>query len=251
MCSARSMPEATPAEVMTPSSTKRASRSTVTSFASEARRPKAPQWVVPRRPSRRPARARSRAPVQTDAVRRAAAAVRRIQSMVSASWRTGRVPNPPGTSRRSMRGASANEWRGTSTIPPVAVTGSFVFATVKTSNSALSSVRRDSTPGSSRARLRTSKGPATSSKATPSKRSTPTFHSSMGTRGIPGRAGSRRIFPSSYPFRKARLAGFVSRGPLTARRPSRRSTRVGPPGPGTGPGSACSARGPGGSGPRA
>ena len=75
--------------------------------------------------------------MHTDAVRRAAAAVRRIQSIVSASWRSGRVPKPPGTSSRSMRGASWNEWRGTRTMPPVAVTGSFVFATVKTSKRAL------------------------------------------------------------------------------------------------------------------
>ena len=111
-----------------------------------------------------------------------------------------------------MRGASANECRGTRTIPPVAVTGSVVFATVKTSKRAPSSVRRDSTPGSSRARLSTSNGPATSSRATPSKSSTPTFHRSMGTRGI--HTGSVERNPEgSFRFR-IRFARPVSQGPF-------------------------------------
>ena len=98
-------------------------------------------------PLRRPALASRRAPVQTEVTWRAAAAVRRIQPRVSSSLSRRRVPNPPGTTRRSIRGASAKPKRGTTVSPPVAVTGSRVRATVKTWNGAPSSERRASTPG--------------------------------------------------------------------------------------------------------
>ena len=80
-----SIPEATPAEVMTSSSTTRWSRSTVTPTSRESSRSRAAQWVVARRPRRRPAWPRRRAPVQTEVTCRAAAAVPRIQSSVSSS----------------------------------------------------------------------------------------------------------------------------------------------------------------------
>ncbi len=61
----------------------------------------------------------------------------------------------------------------------MAETVSFVRATVKTWNGALSSERREAAPGSSRVRENTSKGPAKSSTSTPSKIRMPTFHLSM------------------------------------------------------------------------
>src|SRR3954470_1352558 len=174
-----SIPEATPAEVITPSSTTREARSTVTPASSEPRRSREAQWVVARRPWRRPALASRREPVQTEVTWRAAAAVRRIQSRVSSSLSSRRVPNPPGTTRRSIRGASAKPWRGTTVSPPVAVMGSWVRATVKTWNGAPSSERRASTPGWRRVREKTSKGPAKSSTSTLSKSRMPTLRVSM------------------------------------------------------------------------
>jgi hypothetical protein len=46
--------------------------------------------------------------VHTEVVFRVVAATRRIQSSVSASSTSARVPKPPGTSSRSIGGASAN-----------------------------------------------------------------------------------------------------------------------------------------------
>src|SRR5947208_12880284 len=57
--------------------------------------------------------------------------------------------------------------------------GAAVFATVKTWKGALSSERRDSGPGTSRVREKTSKGPAKSRISTSSKIRIPTFHLSM------------------------------------------------------------------------
>src|SRR5262245_18743559 len=170
-----SMPEATPAEVMTPSSTTRESRSTVTPAPRESRRSSAAQWVVARRPARRPALARRSAPVQTEVTCRAPAAALRIQPRVSTSWRRGRVPKRPGTTRRSMAGASAKLWVGTTTSAPVAVIGSRVLTTVKTWKGALSSDLRASAPGIRRVRENTSNGPAKSNTSTPSKIRMPTL----------------------------------------------------------------------------
>jgi hypothetical protein len=55
------------------------------------------------------------------------------------------------------------------------VTGRAERATVKTSNGAESSVRRESGPATSRVRENTSKGPAKSRTSTPSKIRIPTF----------------------------------------------------------------------------
>src|SRR2546425_4589631 len=60
-----SMPDATPAELMTPSSTTRCSRSTVTPASRASRVPKAPQCVVACRPWRSPALARRRSEEHT------------------------------------------------------------------------------------------------------------------------------------------------------------------------------------------
>src|SRR3989442_217704 len=70
-----SMPDATPAELMTPSSTTRCSRSTVTPASRASRVPKAPQCVVACRPWRSPALARRSEPVHTEVTCRARAAV--------------------------------------------------------------------------------------------------------------------------------------------------------------------------------
>src|SRR5215218_1950150 len=204
-----SMPEATPAEVMTPSSTTREERSTVTPTPSESRRSREAQWVVARRPSSRPALPRSRAPVQTEETCRALAAVARIQSRVASSSSRGRVPKPPGTTRRSIRVPSAKPNWGVTTRPPVAVMGSRFFATVKTRKGALSSDRRDSTPGVRRVRENTSKGPAKSSTSTLSKRRMPTLILSMSV--LLSVAGpERRSYDSSRPLakRSGMLAGM-------------------------------------------
>src|SRR5438132_4592227 len=68
-----SMPDATPAELMTPSSTTRCSRSTVTPASRASRVPKAPQCVVACRPWRSPALARRSEPVHTEVTSRAKA----------------------------------------------------------------------------------------------------------------------------------------------------------------------------------
>jgi len=72
---------------------------------------------------------------------------RRIQASVSSSWIRARVPNPPGTTSRSMDGASANAKWGSTRSPPVVATGAVDLATVKTWKGARSSVRRESGPG--------------------------------------------------------------------------------------------------------
>ena len=113
----------------------------------ESSRSREAQWVVARRPWRRPALPRRSAPVQTEVTCRALAAVARIQSRVSSSWRRAGCRSRRGPRRRSIGGASAKRSWGTTTSPPVAVTGSGVLATVKTRKGALSSERRDSTPG--------------------------------------------------------------------------------------------------------
>src|SRR5205823_14129831 len=86
------------------SSTTRRSRSTLMRSLNDWRRSWAPQCVVARRPSSRPARAKSNEPVHTDVTLRALAATRRIQARVSSSWIRARVPKPPGTTSRSMDG---------------------------------------------------------------------------------------------------------------------------------------------------
>src|SRR3989449_98399 len=60
--------------------------------------------------------------------------------------------------------------------PPVVRIGAAVLATVKTWNGALSSARRDSGPGTSRVREKTSKGPVKSRISTSSKIRMPAFH---------------------------------------------------------------------------
>lgn len=68
-----------------------------------------------------------------------------------------------------MAGQSAKPYSGVTRSPPVARMGSFDSATVKTWKGALSVERRDSMPGVSRVREKTSNGPAKSSTSTSSK----------------------------------------------------------------------------------
>src|SRR5262245_50227189 len=78
--SARSIPAVTPADVKTrPSRTKIGSGSTATRGYCSASCRHAPQWVVARRPSSKPASANRKAPVQTEPSRRTRGAIRRSQ----------------------------------------------------------------------------------------------------------------------------------------------------------------------------
>ena len=61
------------------------------------------QWVVTRRPSRTPAAASRKAPLQTEAVSRAAAETSAIQPTTAASFTTSST-TPPGTSTTSIGG---------------------------------------------------------------------------------------------------------------------------------------------------
>jgi hypothetical protein len=82
------------------------------------------------------------------------------------------------------------------------------LATVNTANGAESSVRRESEPGVSRVREKTSNGPAKSSTSTPSKIRMPTFHRSM---AISSRLG---IAASPMPARDTR-AGIIGKAGRT------------------------------------
>src|SRR5262249_36284479 len=95
--------------------------------------------------------------------------------------------NPPGTTRMFVSVAVAKSECGSTRKPPVVSTGPGRAATVKTSKGALSSERRDSTPGVRRVRENTSKGPAKSRTSTPSKRRMPTRTLSIPERLLPSR----------------------------------------------------------------
>jgi hypothetical protein len=91
------------------------------------------QWVVARRPSRRPACASRNAPLHTEAVRRARASTRRIQSIVAASRTAAAVPSPPGTNSVSIGPRSSrSEPRATSSIPEDIRTGPALAAASST-----------------------------------------------------------------------------------------------------------------------
>jgi hypothetical protein len=62
--------------------------------------------------------------VQTEVTRDARPAVARIQSNTAASSSSGRVPKPPGTSSKSIDGASSKQYSGMTRSPPVATTSS-------------------------------------------------------------------------------------------------------------------------------
>ncbi len=100
-----SIPAETPADVTTPSSTTRRPGCTLTVGSRRVKRSSDPQCVVARRFLSRLARASTSAPVHTEVTRRAAAATRATHSSVSASSSSARVPNPPGTTSRSIGGA--------------------------------------------------------------------------------------------------------------------------------------------------
>src|SRR5262249_39030835 len=125
--------------------------------------------------AKRPAFARSRAPVHTEAVVPAMPDVFAIHEIISASFTSARVPNPPGTTRMSTAGFCENSKAGKIVRPPIIGTGSLERATQNTRKGALSSVRRDSTPGVRRVLEKTSKGPQTSRTSTSLKTRMPTF----------------------------------------------------------------------------
>ena len=81
-----------------------------------------------------------------------------------------RVPKPPGTTRMSIGGASAQEYMRDHFQAADRRDGVRLRATVKVSNGALSSLRRESAPGTRRVRENTSNGPAKSSTSTSSNR---------------------------------------------------------------------------------
>ena len=185
---------------------------------SDASRPKAPQWVVARRPSSSPARASSSAPVHTEAVRRAAAAVLRIQSIVSASWSSGTGPEATrapaaGRSRRRVREGPARQQHQ---ARPSRSPGSFVLATVKHVEKRVASLWRDSTPGSSRARENTSSGPASVESGDAVEDQDPDRHRSIRPlrarrRDADRRSAPARSHPRLAPVEVGRLAVGVSR----------------------------------------
>ena len=102
------MPAVTPAEVQTgPSRTKMASRSTSISGWRVSRIGHHHQWVVARRPSSRPSRARIIAPVQIATIRRARRAALATWARSASSSSAAVVPWPPQTTSVSIGWASA------------------------------------------------------------------------------------------------------------------------------------------------
>src|SRR5439155_1086501 len=169
--SAMSMPAETPEEVTNfPSSTQRATLTQVTRGPWSATHWKKALLVVARRPSRRPARARSAAPVQTEVTISASAARCASQSSSGRFSTSSRVPMPPGTRSRSRCGQSARPWSATARTRSALATGPARSATVTT---------RKSPPRPPNA----SSGPNTSSSSKPGKSTTPSVRSAMSASG--------------------------------------------------------------------
>src|SRR5687767_10142866 len=104
-----SIPAETPEEVtMFPSSTQRARLTHLTFGQGVVARDQKALFVVAGRPSKRPAAARTDAPLQTDIVISAFADRSRSQSSVLVSVRMLSAPKPPGTRIRSSGGQSLN-----------------------------------------------------------------------------------------------------------------------------------------------
>ena len=92
------MPAVMPADVHTlPSWTKIGSGSSFTLGKRWANSPQRLQWVAARRPSSRPAVASRKAPLHTEATRRAFFARALIQPTSCLSWQAGCTPQPPAT----------------------------------------------------------------------------------------------------------------------------------------------------------
>lgn len=112
----RSIPAAVPAEVQTPvSSTKRASGSTWIAGWRAARVRARCQWVTARRPSRRPARASTKAPAQREATGVPAVWARRSASRTGAG-RSASGSSMPGTRTRSVGVRSSSQVSGRSGV---------------------------------------------------------------------------------------------------------------------------------------
>src|SRR3989454_2804425 len=227
--SAMSMPAETPEEVTNfPSSTQRATLTQVTRGPWSATHWKKALLVVARRPSRRPARARSAAPVQTEVTISASAARRASQSSSVRFSTSSRVPIPPGTRSRSRWGQSARLWSATARTRCALATGPARSATV---------ITRKSPPRPPNA----SSGPNTSSSSKPGKSTTPSVRSAISASGSecplqgPHPARDRGGFPDD---RLDDRLGEVGRAPAREAshrghhlpRPLEQSPRAGRPG---------------------
>ena len=147
------MPAETPCVVtMRPLSTKRASGTTVMrgklrSFSIE------PKCVVARSPSRRPALARTSAPLHTDMVSSAPATRALTHAIILASPYT-EAACPPGMTRMSGLGLSAMPYSGVMRTKPWLTIGSCVGPTVNTLNAPLPAAEKTS-PGPAKSRSST------------------------------------------------------------------------------------------------
>src|SRR6266545_1015862 len=169
---AMSMPAEMPADVtMWPSSTTWSFSSTVTAGKDSRIRSSERQCVVARRPSSSPAWPSSIDPVQTDV----SVSTWRPRSAIHSSRRrflaSARVPQPPGTTKRSSGGHLSRVTSGITFNPPVAITVSAVSATSSTSKGDASSRRASSL---SRVTENTSNGPQKSRTSTSGKIRMPT-----------------------------------------------------------------------------
>src|SRR5215472_12822114 len=123
------MPEVTPpAVIRLPSLT---TRDFTWVAPTRGRRSVKAQWVVARRPRKRPAAPSTKAPVHTDVTYVAALAWRRTNSIVSLSCRASATPVlPPGTQIRSRLGQDSKVHVGTRLRPQSLGTGWVDLATM-------------------------------------------------------------------------------------------------------------------------
>src|SRR3954465_9742078 len=203
MARARSIPAVTPADVQTlPWRVKIGSGSTSTSGWRRARASHADQWVVTRRPSSSPAWASRKAPVQTDATRRASGARgrpaatgraagprRRSHSTRAGSTTPGRLPWPPATISVSIAPTSSSATPPPTRMPLVAGTGGPPRGAPATSHAP---------PAARPAPWKTSTGPLTSSDWIPGNATTTTWRAGMAAkRATSERCPQGRISHSS------------------------------------------------------
>ena len=165
------------------------------------------QCVVASKPSRSPAWAKRKLPVQTLATSSAVREVRRIQSTTWARRAAAAVPGPPGTIRTSNGGLDSSVWSGITFRPYRHVTALLVSAIVATV------MNRSGEAGAGRVAPKTSNGPTKSSGSHSGKRRIPTRRSFM--RGEECGAGPRF---SKRKGRRAHLDMATDDKPVGARR---------------------------------
>lgn len=130
-----SMPAEMPAEVtMSPSSIQRGPATARTAGKRVRSSSRSSQWVVASRPSSRPASASRNAPVQTEAVMRARAAVAAIHA-ASPGRRSSSSTTPPGISSTSSAGACSRPSGTWIAMPGRVTTGPARWASSRVSNS--------------------------------------------------------------------------------------------------------------------